>query len=125
SAEGDLGGAQGLAFVVFDKPVGVLLEDVRLLFGDEGRDPDGRLEAARANLSEHAAHVAAEGRARLKPVAHRRLIAVVNLYVFQAGDVLLDEVEVVQDLPRRDARPEAVPGAPAGRRQRRPQRRVV
>ena len=76
----------------------MLLKDVRLFFSDERRHPDGRLEAALANLFQNALHVAAKRRAGLEPVAHRRLIAVVDLHVTQAGRVFRDEVEIVEHL---------------------------
>ena len=63
---------------------GVLLEEMRPGFGNEGRDPDGGLEASGLDLFQHRSNVAAEGRACLQPVAHRRLVSVVNLDVFVA-----------------------------------------
>ena len=60
AAEGDAIRSQRRAVGILDEPVRVLLKDARLFFGDERRDPDRRLEAALANLFEHALHVAAE-----------------------------------------------------------------
>src|SRR5215813_2653427 len=94
----------------------MLLENVRLFLGDERRDPNRGLETACANLLQHALHVAAKRRASFEPVAHRGLVAVVDLHITQARRVLRDEVEIVEHLLRRDARTEAVPRAPAGRR---------
>src|SRR5215213_4888201 len=94
----------------------MLRKNMRLLLGDKGRNPNGGLESTRANLLQHALHVSTKCRAGLKPVAHRRLVAVVDLHVTQAGCVLRDEVEIVEDLLRGDARAEAIPGAPARRR---------
>src|SRR5205085_32842 len=125
AAERDAIRAERFAFFVTHKPIRVLLEDVRLLFRDERRDPDGRLEAARANLFKYALHVAAESRARLQPIAHRRLIAVIYLNVLETRNVFGDEVQIVEHLLSRDARPEAVPRAPARRRRLRAQGRMV
>src|SRR6185503_14374627 len=58
---------------LLDEPFRMLLEDSRLLFRDERRDPDRRLESAAPDLGEHRADVAAERRAGLEPVTHRAL----------------------------------------------------
>src|SRR6185369_3104705 len=108
-------GAERLAVCILHEPIPMLLEDVRLFLGDERCNPDRGLEAARADLLQHALDVSAERRTRLEPVAHCRLVAVVDLHVTQTGRVLRDEVEIVEDLLGRDARTEAVPRAPAGR----------
>src|SRR5262249_20545249 len=50
-----------------------------------------------------------------QPVAHRRLITIVDLNVFEAGRILRDEVEVIEHLLRCDTRTEAIPGAPSRR----------
>src|SRR5262249_60188494 len=59
SAEGDLVRAQWLPLRILDEPIWMLLEQMRLLFGDEGRDPDRRLKAAFADLFQHALYIAA------------------------------------------------------------------
>src|SRR5206468_704022 len=73
-------------------------------------------ESTRTDLFEHSLHVSAEGRSCFQPVAHGRLITIVDLNVFKPRRILGDEVEIVEHLLRRDARTEAIPGAPAGRR---------
>jgi len=55
------------------------LEHVRPGLGHERGDPNGRLEAATTNLVDYASDVAAERRACFEPVAHGRLITVVDL----------------------------------------------
>src|SRR6185369_4032998 len=103
----------------------MLLEDVRLFLSDERRNPDRGLEAALADLLQHALDVSAKRCAGFEPVAHRRLVAVVDLHVTQTGRVLRDEVEIVEDLLGRDARAEAVPRAPAGRWRRETRQRMI
>src|SRR6185437_5356214 len=83
AAERDAIRSQRRAVGVFHKPVWMLLEDMRLLLSDERCDPDRRLEAARADLFQHALHVAAKRRAGFEPVAHSGLVAVVDLHVTQ------------------------------------------
>src|SRR5215510_6364543 len=116
AAKGDAIRSQRRAVRIFHEPVGVLLKHMRLFFRDERRDPDRWFETTLANLFEHALHVAAESGASLEPVAHGRLVAVVDLHVTQTGGLFGDEVEIVEDLLRRDARAEAVPRTPARRR---------
>ena len=111
-------GSQRRAGGVLDEPAGMLLKDRGLLFGNERRDPDRGLESAASNLIEHGAHAATERRAGREPVAHRALIPVVDLHVLQTGEALRDDVEVVEHLLCGDARAEAIPRAPAGRRRR-------
>src|SRR5262249_51982817 len=125
SAEGDPVRTQGLAVSVFDEPVGVLPKQVRLFFGDKRRNPDGRLESTLTNFAEHALHVAAKRRARLRPIAHCGLVPVVYLNVLQPRRVFGDEVQIVAHLLRRYARPEAVPRTPARRRSLESQWRMV
>src|SRR6185295_1133605 len=101
------------------------LEYVRLLLGDEWCDPDRRFKATRVDLLQHALHVSAERRAGLEPVAHGRLVTIVDLDVAQTGCVFGDEVEIVEDLLRSDARAKAIPRAPAGRWLRRKTPRMI
>src|SRR5688572_32034034 len=82
----------------------MLLKDMRLFLRDKRRDPYGGVKAASANLFEHALHVAAECGARLEPVAHRGLVAVVDLHIAQSGCVFRDEVEIVEHLDRKSTR---------------------
>src|SRR6266700_465370 len=117
--------SQRVALTVCYKPIRMLLEDVRLFFGDEGRHPDGWFKAARPNLLQHTLHVPTEGRAGLQPVAHRRLIAVVDRNVLKARRVFRDEVQIVEHLLRGDPRPETIPGAPARWRRRQTQWRMI
>src|SRR5687767_7602614 len=93
----------------------MLLKDMRLFLRDKRRDPYGGVKASLANLFEHALHVAAECGARLEPVAHRRLVAVVDLHVTQTGRVFRDEVEIVEHLLRGYTWSKAVPRTPTGR----------
>src|SRR5262245_5590866 len=102
----------------------MLLEQMRFFFGDERGNPNRRFEPARANLFEHRLNITAECSAGFEPVTHRRLIAVVDLDVLQAGRVLCDEIKVILYLLCRDTRTEAVPGTPAGRRSSRSQGRM-
>ncbi len=106
----------GLPSAVFHKPVGVLFEEMRILFGDKRGDPDGWLEAAFADLLEHALYVSAEGRSGFQPIAHRWLIAVVNLNVSQSGYLLGNEIQIIEYLLGGNFRSETIPGAPTGRR---------
>ena len=92
----------------------MLLKHVRLFFRDKRCDPYGRLKASLANLFEHTLHVAAECGTRLEPITHRRLVAVVDLYVTQTWNVFRDEVEIVEHLLRRNAWAKAVPRTPTG-----------
>src|SRR5215204_2219618 len=108
--------AQRLSVRVVHKPIRVLLKDLRFLLGDKRRNPDRGFKAALANLFQNALHVAAKRGAGLEPVAHSRLIAVVNLHVTQIRCVFGDEVEIIENLLRGDAWTEAIPRAPAGRR---------
>src|SRR5262245_16435927 len=94
----------------------MLLEDMRVLLGNKRRNPDRRLESTRTNFFEHSLHVSTEGRSGFEPVAHERLITIIDLNVFETRRVFRDEVEIVEHLLRRDARTKAVPGAPARRR---------
>src|SRR4029453_3127717 len=80
--------------------------------------------APAADVLQHGLHAAAECGTGLEPVAHRRLVAVVDLDVLQAWNLLRDDVEVVAHLLRRDARAEAIPRAPAGWRRRKSQTRM-
>ena len=64
AAERDAIGAQRLAVIVFHEPVGMLLEEIRALFGDERRHPDRRLESAIADLLEHRLHLRRQTRCR-------------------------------------------------------------
>ncbi len=89
------------------------MKSVGALLGNERRDPDGRLEAAIANLTEDRLHLATECAAGLQPIPHRRLIAIVDLDVAEARDVTRNDVEVVEHLLRGDLGPEAVPRTPA------------
>ena len=110
---------QRRAVGVLDEPVGMLLEEVRLLLGDERRHPDRRLEAAASDLPR-----ARPARRRRTPrpsrasrpsrAGSRRRSARTS----SPGTRLRDDVEVVEHLLRGDARAEAVPRAPAGRRRR-------
>src|SRR5262245_58479595 len=94
----------------------MLLEDLRFLLSDKRRNPDRRLESTSADLFEHSLDVSTEGRAGVEPVTHGRLITIVDLNVFETWHIFRDEVEIVEHLLRRDARAEAIPGAPARRR---------
>src|SRR3954452_7256338 len=98
---------------------------MRARLGDERRDPEGRLEALLADGLEDALHVAAEGLPRFQPVAHRGLIAVVELDVLELRDILRDGGEIVHDVAGGDARSEAIPTAPAGGRVFEVKRRVI
>src|SRR5262245_32535533 len=98
TAERDSIRTQRFAIDVLNEPVGMFAEEMRVLFGDEWRNPDSRLEAGVADSLEHAARVSAECGSGLQPVAHRRLIAVVYLNVLQARRMFGDEVEVVEHL---------------------------
>src|SRR5262245_44764289 len=109
SAEGDFVRAQWIAVSALDQPVRMSFEQMRFLLGDERSDPNRRLETSFANLFQYAFYVTAESRARLQPVAHCRLVAVVDLNVLQAGRAPGDKVEVVAHLLRGDARTEAIP----------------
>src|ERR1051326_6109175 len=108
AAERDAVGAQRLALIVFHKPIGVLFEEMRILFRDEWGDPDGRLEAAFTNLFEHALHVSAEGRSRFQPISHRWLIPVINSNVSESRYLLVDEIQVVEHLLGSDFRAETI-----------------
>ena len=103
----------------------MLLEDVAAGLGDERGHPDGGLEALLADRLQHALHVAAEGLAGLQPVAHGRLVAVVELDVFELRRVLDDGGEIVHHVLAGDARAETIPAAPAGGRSLEAQRRMV
>ena len=103
----------------------MLLEDVAAGLGDERAYPDGGLEALLADRLQHALHVAAEGLAGFQPVAHGRLIAVVQLDVFELRRVLDDGGEIVHHVLAGDARAETIPAAPAGGRSLEAQRRMV
>src|SRR5206468_8343782 len=103
----------------------MLLEDVRIFLSDERRNPDRRLKAPRSNLLEHSLNVAAESATRFQPVAHGGLITIVDLNVLEAGRILRDEVEIVEHLLGRDARTEAIPGAPSCRRSLPAQGRMI
>src|SRR5689334_6004919 len=103
----------------------MLLKDVRIFLGDKRRNPDRRLKTARANLFEHSLNVSAESAAGFQPVTHGGLITIVDLNVFEAGRILGDEVEIVEHLLGRDARTEAIPGAPTCRWGLRSQRRMI
>lgn len=109
TAERDLIGTQRLSFRVFNKPVWMLLEDARPLFSNKRRNPDRRLETTLANLLQNTLDVATKRGARFEPVAHRGLIAIVDLYVAQTGSVFRDEVEIIQNLLSRDAWSKAIP----------------
>src|SRR4051794_31352818 len=104
--------AQRRAARLLDEPVLVLLEDRRPGLGDKWRDPDRRLKAARPDLIQHRPHVAAKRGAGGEPVAHRALIAVVDLHVGQRRQATGDRLQVVEYLLGRHARTEAVPRAP-------------
>src|SRR5687767_8335418 len=60
TAERDTIGAHWIPFPVFHEPIRMVPEHARVLFRDEGSDPDCRFEASLTNLLEHAAHIAAE-----------------------------------------------------------------
>ena len=109
AAKCHLVGTQRRSVGVLDEPSRMLLEDMRLFFGDEGRNPDRRLEATRLDRLQHLANISAERRARFQPVAHRRLIPLVDLHVGQSRNLLRDDVEIVEDVLRGDTRTEAVP----------------
>src|SRR5215469_7048595 len=100
---------------ILDEPVGMLLENLGLAFGDERRYPDRRLETAFADGAQHVANIASERRAGLEPIPHGRLVAVIDLDVFQLGNGFRNHVEVVEHLLGGDPRPKAIPGAPSGR----------
>src|SRR5207248_2264855 len=89
------------------------------------RHPDGRFEAARTDLTQYAEYIASKSFAGFKPVAHGGLITVVDLNIFQTGDVLGNDIQIIDNILRRDPRTEAVPGAPAGWRLWKVQTRVV
>src|SRR5437867_566072 len=94
----------------------MLLEDVRFLFCDKRRNPHRRFESTRANLFENGLDISTESGSGFQPVAHSRLITIVDLNVFEAGHILRDEVEIIENLLCGDAGTEAIPGAPSGRR---------
>jgi hypothetical protein len=73
-----------LSVIVFDKPIRVLLEDVRALFRYKRRHPDCRFEVTLADLFQHSVNVPAEGRSRSKRIAHHRQVTIVNLNVPEA-----------------------------------------
>src|SRR5262245_54037581 len=125
SAESHAIGPQRRAGVVFDEPVGMLCEQFRFGFGDERRDPDGRLETLSSNRIEHRSNIAAKCGSGVEPIAHCALIAIVDLDVLEPGILVRDHVKVVQHLLCGDTRAEAIPGAPTGWRTRRRERRVV
>src|SRR5258706_2756529 len=83
SAEADRVRWQRLAGIVFQKPLGVLAEHLRVLFGDERRNPNSRLEPAPSNLFDDAENVAAERLAGDQPFADGRLVAVSHLHELQ------------------------------------------
>ena len=103
----------------------MLLEYVAAGLGDERAHPNRRLEALLADRLQHALHVAAEGLAGFQPVAHGGLIPVVKLDVFELRRILDDGSEIVHHVLSGDARAEAIPTAPAGRRSLEAQRRMV
>src|SRR5262249_60025086 len=101
-----------LAVVVLHEPVRMLLKDVRAGFGDERRHPDRWFEALLANRLQYVLHAAAERAARLEPIAHRGLVAVVKLYVLKLGRILLDCGEVVHHVLRGGTRAKRITTAP-------------
>src|SRR5882672_3078060 len=109
-------GPQRLSFSVSHKPIRMLLEQMRFFFGDKRCYPDGRLESACPNLFQNSLHVTAKSRSGFEPVAHCRLVTVVDLNVLKLGRVRGDKVQVVPHVLRSDARSEEIPRTPAGRR---------
>src|SRR5207244_7440808 len=110
-------GSQRRASVIPDEPVAMRLKDSRSFLRDERRDPNRRFEPSLPDPIEDRADVAFERGAGVEPVAHRALIAIVYLDVFQRRDPLRDDVEIVEHLLCGDARAETVPLAPARRPQ--------
>src|SRR4051812_48643649 len=125
AAERDLVRTKRRVVCVLDEPVRMLLEDVRVFLGHERRHPDGRLEAALPNGVDHLAHVSPERGTGLEPVSHCGLVAIIDLDVGEPGNLLRDHVEVIEDVLRGDARTEAVPRAPPGRRGGSLERRMI
>ena len=80
--------------------------------GDKRSDPDCRFQALGADVAQHRSHVAPERFPGLEPVAHPRLVAVIDLEVTQTGNILFGPGGVAPDLPRSDSRTEAIPRAP-------------
>src|SRR5262245_50883277 len=103
----------------------MLLEYARAFLGDEWRNPNRRLEPSLADAPQHGPHVTTERLACLEPVAHRRLIAIVDLYVAQRRHPAGDELQILHHLVGRDFRTKAVPRAPALRRLRSEDRAVI
>src|SRR5262245_50533933 len=118
-------GTQRCAIDIPHEPVRMLFEDMRFLFSNERSHPDRWLKPAFADLLEHPPYIATKRRARFEPIAHRWLIAIINLNVFQTGRIPGNHVEVLEHLRGSDPRAKAVPGAPTGGRILKTERRVV
>src|SRR5258708_4224782 len=116
SAKSYLAGNERLTIGAPDEPLRMLLEDVRTLLGDKRRHPYGRLKAPFANFLQHCDNVSAKCLAGFEPVAHGGLVAIINLHVFQFGNLLRDYVQILQYLLGCNSRSKAIPRTPAGGR---------
>src|SRR5947209_7350005 len=82
-AKGDLIGGKRLSHFVLYEPLRMLLEYTRTRLSNERSHPDCRLKPSRPDRFQYTLQVAAESLASVQPIAHGRLVAVVNLHVAQ------------------------------------------
>src|SRR5262249_55513064 len=88
----------------------------RIFFRDKRGNPDCRLEPLLPNASKHGLNMSAERVSRLKPVAHRGLVPVIDLDVLQPRHILSNKIQILEYVIGSDARTKTVPGTPTGHR---------
>src|SRR5262249_9719459 len=88
-------GRQRFTVVALHEPICMLLEDSRTLLGHKRSDPDSWFKTSLANLLQDCYNIAAKRPAGFQPVAHRRLIAIVNLDIFQLRQLLRNDIQVL------------------------------
>src|SRR5215203_1556857 len=90
AAEGHAIRAERFAVGTVHEPLGMLAKQIGFLLGDERCNPDRRFETSLANPFQNALHIAAECGAGFQPIAHRRLVTVIDLNVLELRSVLCD-----------------------------------
>ena len=113
SAEGRFVGVEWRASEVLDEPIGMFAEQVGIAFRDEWRHPNCRFLAYARDCCTQIRHRAPKIRAGIKPIAHRGLVAVVDLNVVQHRCTRGNHQRIGEYFVKMQIFPQSVPGGPS------------
>ena len=114
TAKRDRAGIERLAVGILHKPIRMLAQHTRILLRDKGRHPNRRLKPFCANIGNGLLDVAILW-IRVKPIAEKGLIPIIQLNEFQLGHLLLKNIQIVADNFIRHIHTVAIPRAPPRR----------